>query len=386
VIGLASYDPAPVLVETMRLPFALTGRPVFAAFDDLASVAGDGGRSDPAAVLGRMLLGLDEAAHAVDVAQRRISTLRESQQDLRALIEELLIARPSSGVEPFETGWVAAALPFALGIVDLPLPAPPLDERPSVKPSLTVRLLGRFEVEVNGRSLPAWRSRRARRLFAYLGLNRREDVSRHRLMGLFWPDHSEDRAENNLSLAIMALRRLIDPPGIGAASLVGFRAGCYFIDAADIRVDTEEFTATVAEAARLEARGEVSAASQALDTAIGLYYGDLLPAEPYEEWTIGPRRRLQDTFAEALQRRARIARAQSDYEMSVRLTSRLLDGDPANEEAHRQLISDYGQLGQRSRAVAQMDACRLALRVHLGVQPDPETLLLFARVTGRDPA
>jgi DNA-binding SARP family transcriptional activator len=142
----------------------------------------------------------------------------------------------------------------------------------------------------------------------------------------------------------------------------------------------------VAEAARLEARGEVSAASQALDTAIGLYYGDLLPAEPYEEWTIGPRRRLQDTFAEALQRRARIARAQSDYEMSVRLTSRLLDGDPANEEAHRQLISDYGQLGQRSRAVAQMDACRLALRVHLGVQPDPETLLLFARVTGRDPA
>ena len=71
--------------------------------------------------------------------------------------------------------------------------------------------------------MDAWRSKRARQLFAYLALNRHDDLSRHRLMGVFWPEHSEERAENNLSLTVLAVRKLLDE-GRGANESV-FRHG-----------------------------------------------------------------------------------------------------------------------------------------------------------------
>jgi DNA-binding SARP family transcriptional activator len=248
--------------------------------------------------------------------------------------------------------------------------------------TVRLRLLGRFEVELDGTTLDAWRSKRARQLFAYLALNRHDDTSRHRLMGVFWPEHSEERAENNLSLTVLALRKLLDDGRATNDSLVRYRAPSYSIEASDLWLDTEAFEDSVARATHYEALRDDKAAATALDEALALYAGDLLPADAYEDWTVELRQHLQDVHTDALQRRARLARDFGDNDLSIELNRRLLTRDPAFEPAHRQLMLDYLATGQRSRAAVQMQTCTEALQRHLGVEPDAATRAVFRRVVG----
>jgi DNA-binding SARP family transcriptional activator len=266
-------------------------------------------------------------------------------------------------------------IPFALGVVDVPLP-PRLRRAPV---ALRIRLLGGFEVEVAGVPLGRWRSNRARLLFAYLALHRREAVSRQQLMGLFWPEHSEERAENNLSLTVMAARRALEEAAPEAGELISVHRGAYALGGADVWLDCEAFTAAAGRAAALESGGLRVDAGEALDEAIALYNGDLLPGDLYEEWTLEARGRLQDVFTDVLLRRARLAGQAGDFELCIRLNRRILERDPAAEEAHREVITAYLELGQRSRALRQAVACREALARHLGVAPDERTLAVFRR-------
>jgi DNA-binding SARP family transcriptional activator len=199
-------------------------------------------------------------------------------------------------------------------------------------------------------------------------------------MGLFWPDYPEARAENNLSLTVMALRRLLSPASGASDEIIGFQAGCYFVDVTRVKLDVDDFDSDMGQAVHLEVTGDLDGAAQVLDRAIDGYGGDLLPVEIYEDWTAARRRHLQDQFAGALRRRARIARTFGDLETSIRLNHRLLDIDAADEATHRQLVLDYLHAGQRSRAVQQAEACREALARHLGAGPEPETLAVFASI------
>ena len=332
-------------------------------------------RSDYATGNGAPQMPLD-----AQVTLQALDAALESARQVAGILKDLLEDAARGAAWTVErTPARTACLPFSLGLVEPRVPALVRDVQARVR----VHLLGRFQVEVDGCSLGQWRSRRARQLFAYLALNRKNDLSRERLMGLFWPDHSEERAENNLSLAVMNLRRLLSVSGDGSDFIV-LRAGCYYLDADNFWLDTEEFATAASTGLRLEAEGDFAAAAQALDAAIEAYVGDLLPAEPYEEWTLSARRELLERFAQALRARARLARAGRDYDLSIRLRQRLLDLDPAEEESHRQLVQDFLQTGQRSRALAQMEACRQALRRYLDAGPSRETQLLFATIAGRD--
>jgi DNA-binding SARP family transcriptional activator len=178
----------------------------------------------------------------------------------------------------------------------------------------------------------------------------------------------------------MNLRRLLRDNG-AEADLIVQHAGCYSLDEGGLWLDVEEFEKAASMGLRLADQSDSVAAAQALDEAIETYGGDLLPSEPYEEWTLARRRALQDRFAQTLRARARLARSAGDLDLAIRLAQRLLDLDAADEESHRQLILDFLQTGQRSRAVAQMDVCRQALRRYLDVEPADETLSLFRQIT-----
>jgi DNA-binding SARP family transcriptional activator len=349
------------------LPFALSGLDDFGLSPPESLPAND--LEAMIRALAELRPALGRAAADARLAQARVEQIRESEA---ALLERLLEGL-SRGSERLASFPLVASLPFALGVVDLPRPA-----EIDAAPTLRVRLLGRFEAAIAGRPVTGWRGKRARQLFAYLLLYRHEELSRHRLMGVFWPDHPEERAENNLSLAVLTLRRVLDADHEGP-SLVGHRDGRYAIVAEDIWLDTEAFLDLVRRSAALESRDALTAAGF-LDEAIEIYRGELLPSDLYEEWTQRARGQLQDAFIDALRRRARLARGSDDIDLSIRLNQRLLEQDPSLEDAHRQLILDYLATGQRARAFHQIEVCTRALRRHLGVSPSAETLAIFARV------
>ena len=202
---------------------------------------------------------------------------------------------------------------------------------------LEVRLLGRFEVLIDSRPVPAdaWPQRRAADLVKLLALAPGHRRPRDEVLEMLWPKLGADAAASNLHKAASHARR-----ALGDRGAVVLRGGVVELaPAAEVTVDVERFE-----------RGDDSA-----------YGGELLPDELYEEWTLGPRARLRE-------RRIALMRSQGRWEEALR-------EDAADEEAHRALMRRRMASGDRPAAARQFRLLRDEL-ARLGAEPSAETLAL----------
>ncbi len=105
---------------------------------------------------------------------------------------------------------------------------------------LQVRLLGQFDVQLNGETV-AIPSRPAQSLLAYLMLNAGTAQRRERLAGLLWPDSSESNARGNLRHALWRVRKAIGAETIQTDRVwVTFDAGAaHWLDAAVLNAGAE---------------------------------------------------------------------------------------------------------------------------------------------------
>ena len=202
---------------------------------------------------------------------------------------------------------------------------------------LQVRLLGRFEVLVDSRPVPAdaWAQRRAMDLVKLLALAPGHRMPRDEALEMLWPNLGADAAASNLHKAASYARR-----ALGDRAAVVLRSGIVELAPdAEVIVDVERFE-----------RGDDSA-----------YGGELLPDEPYEQWTLGPRSRLRE-------RRLAVLRSRGRWE-------ELLQEDAADEEAHRALMRRLVSSGDRPAAARQFRLLCDELS-RLGAGPSEETLAL----------
>src|SRR5919197_1256948 len=130
---------------------------------------------------------------------------------------------------------------------------------------LVVRLLGRFEVIVDSRPVPAdaWAHSRAADLVKLLALAPRHRMSRDEALEALWPRLIVTAAASNLHKAASYARR-----ALGDRGAIVLRGGAVELaPTAEVITDVERFEG-----------GDDSA-----------YGGELLPDDAYEEWTLGPR-------------------------------------------------------------------------------------------------
>jgi DNA-binding SARP family transcriptional activator len=220
-----------------------------------------------------------------------------------------------------------------------------------------IALLGTFRVEVDGRPVPngAWRHRRGADLVKLLALEPAHRLRREQLMDALWPELEPDRAAANLRKAVLFARR-----ALGADDAIDLRNGSIELQpAASLVVDTEEFERA---ADRALASGDAAEASR----AAALYGGTLIPEDRYEPWSERRRTQLADLHL-------RCARQAGLWE-------RILDEDPADEEAHRSLMRRHLDEGNRHAAIRQFERLRTLLHEELGVSPDPATVALYEQV------
>jgi DNA-binding SARP family transcriptional activator len=202
---------------------------------------------------------------------------------------------------------------------------------------LDVQLFGRFEVRVDSRPVPddAWPQKRAADLVKLLALARGHRMPRDQVLEMLWPRLGADAAAANLHKAASYARR-----ALGERDAVVVRGGVVALAPdADVSTDVERFES-----------GD--------DTA---YVGDLLPDDPYEEWTLGPRARLRE-------RRLEVMRSQGRWEEVLR-------EDPADEQAHRALMRGFAESGDRPGAARQFRRLQEELS-RIGAEPSAETLAL----------
>lgn len=245
------------------------------------------------------------------------------------------------------------------------------------KPPIKIFLLGRFEVSNQERVLRAtdWPRRKAAALLQRLALERR--LVKDLAVDFLWPDASLASGANNLYRTLHALRQTLDTtlgPNTAETTLT-FRDGILSLHDS-VWVDVHEFEQLCARAKTVDAATALSDLQQAL----ALYGGDLLPDDPYAEWSLIPRDTLRRRYKEASFALASYYNKTRDFADAIALLTPLLTHDPSDELIHRELMRLYALVGRRHDALRQYQTCVDILASELDLEPEPATTALYTQI------
>jgi DNA-binding SARP family transcriptional activator len=249
---------------------------------------------------------------------------------------------------------------------------------------VSVHLLGPMSVVIDDVPVEEWSSTRTRSLFGYLLTHRQPWPAREVLMEVFWPEKSPQASRNSLNVALHGLRSVLreakDVP------VIIYSGGTYRLNPdVHLWLDIEEF-GTLVERGRLhEDVGETDQATAAYDFATGLYRGEFLADDPYEDWAALIRERLRLEYLDALGRLSNLHFDAWRYAASANLCQRIIEQDPCREDAYRRLMRCYSRQGQPHLALIQYRTCVRTLESELGVEPDLATVTLHNQIRSHEP-
>src|SRR5215469_3763962 len=249
---------------------------------------------------------------------------------------------------------------------------------------VSVHLLGPMSVVIDDVPVDEWSSARIRSLFGYLLTHRKPWPAREVLMEVFWPESSPKASRNSLNVAIHGLRRVLkeakDVP------VIVYSGGTYRLHPdVHLWLDVEEFDKLVERGRLHEDRGETDQATAAYEFAAGLYRGEFLADDPYDDWAELIRERLRLAYLDTLGRHSNLHFNAGRYAASANLCQRIIEQDPCREDAYRRLMRCYSRQGQPHLALIQYRACARTLKSELGVEPDVPTVKLHNQIRQHEP-
>jgi DNA-binding SARP family transcriptional activator/tetratricopeptide (TPR) repeat protein len=219
---------------------------------------------------------------------------------------------------------------------------------------IRIELLGRFRVAISGDEVLAdvWPGRRSAELVQLLALADRHRLTRDQVVEALWPHLEVEAGAANLRKAAHHARQ-----ALASSEAVVLRGGqVALFPSRPVETDAGRFEAQCGAAL---ATGDAAACA----AAAGAYTGDLLPEALYEEWTQAPRERLRTKYLQLL-------RGSGQWE-------RLVDAEPTDELAYRELMRRELAEGSRSGAIRWYGRLRNALRRDLGILPSGDTEAIY---------
>jgi DNA-binding SARP family transcriptional activator/tetratricopeptide (TPR) repeat protein len=217
-----------------------------------------------------------------------------------------------------------------------------------------IELLGRFRVVVGHDEVVAdvWPGRRAAELVQLLALADGHRLTRDQVVEALWPHLDVEAGAANLRKAAHYARQ-----ELASSEAVVLRGGqVALFPSRAVETDADRFES----GARAALAGRDAAACAAAASA---YTGDLLPEALYEGWTQAPRERLRSSYVELLRRSGQ--------------WERLVDVEPTDEPAYRELMRRDLAAGSRPAAIRWYGRLRIALRRELGILPSGDTQAIY---------
>jgi predicted ATPase/DNA-binding SARP family transcriptional activator len=248
-------------------------------------------------------------------------------------------------------------------------------------PSLTLALLGSPHVARADGATVAFRLRKELAVLAYLAVEGPAAQPRDALLGLLWPEASEESARNNLRVVLANLRQALGAALNADRQVVQLALGS---DELDVAAFQQLLAATRAH--RHQQNAPCADCAARLEQAAELYRGDFLAgfalpdAVEFEEWTLVRREALHQQALEALAMLTDYYEQAGDYAALCRHARRQLELEPWHEPAQRQLMRGLALAGDRDAALTQYERCRLILADELHVEPDVETRALYEQI------
>jgi predicted ATPase/DNA-binding SARP family transcriptional activator len=234
---------------------------------------------------------------------------------------------------------------------------------------LQVRLLGQFEVRLNGTvvDIP---SRPAQSLLAYLLLNAGTPHRREKLAGLIWPEANEANARSNLRHAVWRLRRVLEP---------GEAAGSTFLQADNFTVAFAADADYWLDTAVLEQGAAAEDSLPSMIETVSAYRGELLPGF-YADWINLERERLHNVFERQVQLLLDRLVAAGQWTDVLTWAERWIALGQVPERAYRALMLAHSELGDHASVALDYQRCRDALQRELAVEPSEQTRALYERL------
>lgn len=225
-----------------------------------------------------------------------------------------------------------------------------------------IRLCGGLAVEVDGRPIERFETRRVAALLAYLALHPERGHDRDRVADLLWPGEDIEPQRARFRQALAALRRALqDPEGeILVADRVHVR-----LNPAEADIDVLDFRrhlerADLAEAIKIDPR-------------------DIIPEIP-DEWADGDRASHREQLCRAiLDLATQLDEAERPEEAAAAL-ARLRKIDPIREDGAREAVRLFAKAGRYGDAAQLVADYETTLRNQLGVSPSPEFHALADKV------
>ena len=228
-----------------------------------------------------------------------------------------------------------------------------------------MRLLGSFEVRVDGQPLAPKHSRKEHLLLALLALRPNRPVERDWLEEILWGENSPIEAEDYFRHVLSAVRKSL---GSERTRLQSPSNHTLLLDLTQADVDLLTFDNAV-----------VSKDMAAQEQAVSLYCGPLLEGWS-EEWVLSERRAREAAFLTALDFLANTALSEHQPSRAVGYLRRCVATDPFREGAYAALMKALGACGDYAEVTRVYRNLRQILHRELNVAPSAETQVFYTQL------
>jgi predicted ATPase/DNA-binding SARP family transcriptional activator len=242
---------------------------------------------------------------------------------------------------------------------------------------LEIRLLGPFEVLVNGHAADVGGSKR-QGLLAVLALRRGHVVAVDALIEALWEEELPATPRNAVQHHVARLRAALGQEAIVASS-DGYGLG-------EAVVDALRFEELLAETRALQREADATAAAESIAFALGLWRGSALHGLTDTAWFVAEARRLEALRVDALEEQFEAALALGEHREVASALRATLEENPFRERLWGQLMLALYRSGRQADALETFQEARRVLSDELGLDPGPELQQLQAAILAQDPA
>jgi ATP/maltotriose-dependent transcriptional regulator MalT/DNA-binding SARP family transcriptional activator len=247
-------------------------------------------------------------------------------------------------------------------------------------PVVHVNCLGVFRIFVNGVEITSsrWKTKKAENLAKFLITERRQHL-KEIIIEELWPESDPRLGDANLRKALSHARKALGIINCGSESLILERGLVYLNPIIEIHTDYELFDA-VAKTALAYNDMDNPVMVSLLEQAAGLYQGDFLPDNLYDDWTAGLRGQLRQLCLQVLLKLVECCRRQGRLSPAIKTCFRYLALEPADEPVNRTAMELLWQTGQKQRALDLYHDLSAILAKEYGIVPAAETNSLYEKI------
>ncbi|MGH4140368.1 bacterial transcriptional activator domain-containing protein [Clostridium sp.] len=254
---------------------------------------------------------------------------------------------------------------------------------------LKVYTLGCFEVKSGKKILSndCKRSQQLWNLFKYILTYRNKRIVQENFFDILWVDKECDNPIKALQNLIYRLRMLLNYEGVNkdGESIINYSQGCYSWNKEfHYWTDVDEFEDLYNKGKGAEQNGDFIDGIEFYQIALGLYKGDYLSEDSYNEWVMPVRNYYHRIYMDIINRITKLLKQYGRNEDILKVCEKALMMELFEESVHINYIEALIAVGNIKQAQSQYEYVTSMLYKEMGVKPSTDLRNLYHKIKSND--